>query len=535
MAAATIPSPTSGSSVIQTTLTNESGRIGGDVWRYAYDTSPWARIIKRGSWPEGMGSQIGILNYERALTGTTNGKGTWVDHVALGASSAATGNTPPDISTSRGLPPASVTQATARLRFYNLAWTAVESVRFNVNDGMFSFQFKEQIKNIYEMLRDSAMRVWSYRTREEYFRLAQNKYVIGINTTGATTSALADLSVVGPSNFDTMLQYSLAQLNATGSTVGSGFSTAHGVLTNGVLRDIYARLCRVGAGIGSGGMSNGAPVFYLLCSPETSDYLVREPGTRSDLRWGNAGELLKPLGVDRSFNGFSHVVDHEVPRFTLALVGSLYDFTEVLPWTYQAGSISTAVSSATATGAPTGCYVATVTSTNGIVAGQYVDITVSSASDEEVQGTYRVRSVASSTTVIIENPNFTDTFAGTLVTRTNGQAGWVENTSYHTAPYEMSFIMHPEVMEALQTTPATSLGSGSEFEPRASIGDFKFKNIPNEIDNPDGTFGYWRGILEFASKPVKTAFGWAIMHRRPDPVYTASPVLSLTSGLGLTS
>lgn len=535
MPATTIPSPTSGSSVIQQLLINESHRIGSDIFRYAYDTSPWARMVRRGTWPNGMGSSIAIMNFERALVGTTTGKGTWANHTALGFSTASTGNTPPDISTSRGLPPTQTMQMAQRLREFNLAWTAVESPRINVNDAAFSFQFQEQVKNIYEGLKDAAMRVWSYRTREEYFRLVANKYIVGINTTGSTSSALADLGVKAPTSFDTMLQYTLAQLNATGSTVSGGYSTAHGVLTNGVLRDIYARLCRVGAGLNSGGKSNGAPVFALICSPETSDYLVREPGTRSDLRWGNAPELLKPLGVDRSFNGFAHTIDHEVPRFTLALNGSAYDFTEVLPWAYQAGSVSTRINSATATGAPSGCCILNIDSTAGLVSGSIVSITVNTASDDEMIGDFRVLSILNSSQLILEAPTFTDDFTGYLTTRTNGQASWVENPSYHTAPYEMSFILHPEVMEALVPSVPTTLGSGTEFSPRTAIGEFKFLNIPNEQNNPDGTMGYWRGIMEFASKPIKTAFGWAIIHRRPDPTYTAAPVLSLTSGLGLTA
>ena len=532
MAGTTIPSTTTNSAVIQQNFINESGRIGEGLFRYAYDVSPWARVIKRGLWPDGMGDSIRVLNYERALAGTT-GKGTWSNHRAHGFSSVATGNSPPDISTSRGLPPASVVQVTQRLREYNLAWTAVESTRIDVRDAAFSFQFKEQMKTLYDCLLDAGMRVWSYRTREEYFRLCANKVVIGTPESGQLNS-LADASVTGAVDFATLTGFSLANLNMTGAAPSGGFSTKHSVLTGGVLRDIYARLCRNGAGKNSGGMSDGAPVFPLLCSPETSDYLIREAGTRNDLRWGNSGELLKPLGVNRSLCGFSHVIDHEVPRFTLSLVSSTYDFAEVPPWTYQVGSVSTAISDATGTvGQNT---TLTVASTVGLVQGSVVTITVSSASDEAFNGTWRVVSVPSSTTVIVDCPFTTDTpLTGTLITNTNGQAGWVENTSYHTAPYEMSFILHPEVMEALTRNATTSLGAGTNFDPTTRIGDFNWTNIRHEQYNPDGTFGYFRGILEFASKPMKTQFGWAIIHRRPDPTVLAAPSISVTSGLGLTA
>ena len=538
MPSTTVPATsTTGSQIIQQNFINESGRIGEGLFRYAYDTSPWARVVKRGLWPDGMGDSIRVLNYERALVGTT-GKGTWSNHRAHGFSSANTGSSPPDIGTSRGLPTASVVQVTQRLREYNLAWTAVESMRIDVRDAAFSFQFKEQMKTLYDCLLDAGMRVWSYRTREEYFRLCANKVCIGTPESGSLNS-LADASVTGATDFATLKQFTLAQLNMTGAAPSGGFSTKHSVLTGGVLRDIYARLCRNGAGKNSGGMSDGAPVFPLLTSPETSDYLIREAGTRNDLRWGNSGELLKPLGVTRSLCGFSHVIDHEVPRFTLALVSSAYDFSEVLPWTYQNGSIDVAITAAATT---TGGTLLTVTNngttefgTNGLVAGSSVTIAPTSASDSDYSGPFKVLSIVSSTQLIIEKTPFTSDMTGRLTTLTNGQAGWVENANYHTAPYEMSFILHPEVMEALTRNATTSLGAGTNFDPTTRIGDFNWQNIRNEVTNPDGTFGYFRGILEFASKPMKTQFGWAIIHRRPDPTVLAAPSISVTSGLGLTA
>jgi hypothetical protein len=544
MPLATIPSPTTNSAVIQQNFINESGRIGEGLFRYAYDTSPWARVVKRGLWPDGMGDSIRVLNYERALAGTT-GKGTWTNHRAHGFSSVATGSSPPDISTSRGLPTASVVNVTQRLREYNLAWTAVESTRIDVRDAAFSFQFKEQMKMLYDCLLDAGMRVWSYRTREEYFRMCANKVVIGTPESGSLNS-LADASVTGATSFSTLTGFSLANLNMTGAAPSGGFSTKHSVLTGGVLRDIYARLCRNGAGKNSGGMSDGAPVFPLLTSPETSDYLIREAGTRNDLRWGNAGELLKPLGVTRSLCGFSHVLDHEVPRFTLAINSSVYDFTEVLPWTYTAGNIQVPITAA-ATALGGAATLLTVTNeadpitvstqntgTRGIVPGAVVTITPDTSGDAEYSGSFRVLSIVSATQLIIDK-QWSDDMTGTLITNQNGQAGWVENSSYHTAPYEMSFILHPEVMEALTRNSTTSLGAGSNFDPTTRIGDFNWQNIRHEQYNPDGTFGYFRGILEFASKPMKTQYGWAIIHRRPDPTVLAAPSISVTSGLGLTA
>lgn len=540
MPATFIPSPTTHAYTIQQQFINESGRIGTDIFRYAYDTSPWARVIKRGLWPDGMGDQISVMNYERALAGS-NGKGTWANHRATGFSPTDPAVTPPGpvIGVGRGLPNAVVVQFTQRLRQYNLAWTAVESPRIDVRDAAFSFQFKEQMKMMYDGLIDASMRVWSYRTREEYFRLVGNKVIIGTPETGTPLNALADLSVVAPTDFATMVGYSLANLNMTGAAPSGGFSTKHSVLTGGVLRDIYARLSRNGAGRNSGGLADGAPVYNLICSPETSDYLIREAGTRNDLRWADAGQLLKPLGVTKSLAGYAHVVDHEVPRFTLALNGSVYDFTEVTPWTAQLGSFQVNITgAATAQGGAATTLTLRVGSgdngSNGITIGSRVSIVPTTADDGEYGGTWTVLSVPSSSTIVIDKA-WSDDMTGVLTTNINGQTGFVENASYHTAPYEMSFILHPEVMEALTRNSTTSLGNGTKFDPTTAIGDFKFQNIPNEQYNPDGTFGYFRGILEFASKPWKTQYGWAIMHRRPDPTVLAAPSISVTSGLGLTA
>jgi hypothetical protein len=482
-----------------------------------------------------MGDSLKTVNWERALAGST-GRATWLPHRLLGFSSAATGNSPPDISASagRGLPPVTVIQASQRVRDYNLVWAALESVRIDVRDARMTWKFMENISSLYDLLQNAVSRAWTYQVREEFFRLCDFKILLGTPESGSQ-NAQADLTVVGPSSFATMLAYTAAQVNHTGGTISAGASDRHSILTGGVLDDLYARLNRRGAGVSPKMRGSGKPVYPLICSPETSMGLQKEPGTRSDIRWDDASPLLKSLGYDRSLKGYMHVLDDEVPRFTFADAGgSSFGFTEVLPWTQVAGSVSTAIASATSSGAPTGCYIATVTSSAAIVAGSIVTITASSASDEEVQGFRRVRSVPSATTVIIEDANFADTYAGTLTTQTNGEVAWEENSSYNTAPYEMSFIAHPDVMEILTMPDVTSLGHGAEFDAAKSLGDFKWMNVQDEIRNPDKTMGYFRAVLEEASKPKTTKFGIAIMHRRPDPTVLAAPSLSTISGLGYT-
>ena len=72
--------------------------------------------------------------------------------------------------------------------------------------------------------------------------------------------------------------------------------------------------------------------------------------------------------------------------------------------------------------------------------------------------------------------------------------------------YEAAFVMHPEVCEALIPNPMSG-SNGLSFDPVNYRGKFDWKNIANEITNPDGTIGFFRGVLASATKPIKTEFG----------------------------
>jgi hypothetical protein len=62
----------------------------------------------------------------------------------------------------------------------------------------------------------------------------------------------------------------------------------------------------------------------LVCSSEASYQLQTEAGFRDDIRYNNAkvSELIAPLGVEKSFRGFYHLIDDMAPRFNLALDGT---------------------------------------------------------------------------------------------------------------------------------------------------------------------------------------------------------------------
>jgi hypothetical protein len=48
------------------------------------------------------------------------------------------------------------------------------------------------------------------------------------------------------------------------------------------------------------------------------------------------------------------------------------------------------------------------------------------------------------------------------------------------------------------------------------MGEFKWLNIRDTADNPDGTIGYFRAVLSSGSKPVFPEWGYVIRHARCD-------------------
>ena len=168
-------------------------------------------------------------------------------------------------------------------------------------------------------------------------------------------------------------------------------------------------------------------MFGLVLSSEASYQLQTEAGFRDDIRYNNSkvSDLIAPLGVEKSFRGFYHLVDDLAPRFTLANTDQI---TRVLPYTVSSG---------------------------------------------------------------VTTPN----------------------SAYESAEYEAAFVLHPHVCESQIPNPFSG-AQGVSFDPVSYRGDFKWTNIPNEITNPDGTIGFFRGVLASATKPIKTDFGFVILFKR---------------------
>jgi len=324
---------------IEQLLVSESSRIGDDIYRKTVDTSPWLKLVKQDAWPDEMGDTVSVLVYERSLPYNTDGsaKVSWnsvsQNGAAYGSSDFAAGtntlnNTGNDSSSASSFPASGGTIDFGQtLRTYGLSHAALESPNISLNDLRFPVKRKEQLSNIMQILTESTSEVWVQRYRDQYISIAQNK----LTATTDTTSA---------SGFD----YSIS--GAARSTTGSSFlatsaaTTAGTQLTQNLLDRVYMDLLRNGAGANAYDRMNGAPVFLAIMSPESSDSLIRaNADIRQDFRWSDrVSELLAPLGVQRSYRNFHHLVDAFAPRYSWASGA----FTRVYPFIKVANDLGNA-------------------------------------------------------------------------------------------------------------------------------------------------------------------------------------------------
>lgn len=372
---------------VEQLLIQQENLIGPDIYSKTVDSSLWLKMITQEAWPDGMGEEIRVLTFERTLAADTDA---WT---TLSANAGAGNNC---------VPSATEIGFAQRYRTYNLQAKAVESPPICVNDIRFGFQFKEQLRNMYDMLTQNVAYIWKRRYREQYVSLAEHKVIAALDG-----SSLYE----GVSDYPTQAPVS--------------------TLTQGILNWARMRLNRDGAGASAAGKENGGNVYTLVCSAETSDNIIRQNADDFRYTTNRVNELYAPLGVERSYRGFYHVIDDFPRRFGL-------DRVEIPPY--------------------------------------------------------------------IEDD--ADPAVTALGTR------YIINPDYETAPYEESIIFVKDVMHAMVPGTITSPGGNVQIEPQNYRGEFKFLNIRDRVENPDGSWGYFRGTMQSGSKPIHPEYGYAIMHLR---------------------
>lgn len=437
VAGQTFTNPTDANTSIDTILAQEANRIGSDIHRRTVHVSPWMDLIKQTAFPDGMGYKLGTMIYDRALPVTTiNGNTLAVSSAnswqEVGVNDAA--NTVVDTSSrdqliagardqfigagSTNVNGKSFISFARQLKQYSLKRATVESPKINVEDLRFAAYRTEQLRAVMDALTESTRFTWEERYRDEYDRICGN--IVNCKTTGTVITSTGKEGVsTGSIDFGAV----------------ADLPTANG--SNKIFDSIYFRLVRSGAGTNAYGRENARPVFGLVCSSELSYSLQTEAGFRDDVRYNQSkvSELIAPLGVEKAFRGFYHLIDDLAPRFDAAIAAD-GTITRVYPYT---------------------------------IAG-------------------------------------TDGASGN-----NGAV--IVNTAYDTAAFEAAYVLHQDVMESQIPEPITG-SNGLTFDPVNYRGKFAWKNIPSVDINPDGTIGFFRGILASASKPIKTDFGFVVLFKR---------------------
>jgi len=276
-------------------IVRETGRFGPEIYNRVFQRSPWVKLIQRGTFPDAMGHTISVLTYERSAP--TQAEPVWTALTVNDGDMAEGGLC---------LQPATKIGIASTTRTYNLARRILEGPDFCVENIRFSFQLRDQLESVIQILTEYVLEEWEIRDRHEYLRLVKWKVTMDGGLTEST------------------------------STTAPYFSSCPtSILTQGALNKWRIRLLRDGAVMSALGMENGSPILTLICSAETSDDLIfRNADIRQDLRWGKPNELLAPFGVDRSYRGFYHLIDNYPIRGNC----TANVFTEVAAFTSTPGA-----------------------------------------------------------------------------------------------------------------------------------------------------------------------------------------------------
>jgi len=98
----------------------------------------------------------------------------------------------------------------------------------------------------------------------------------------------------------------------------------------------------------------------------------------------------------------------------------------------------------------------------------------------------------------------------------------VENPAYETALCEDVFIYHPDNVHVVYPNPPKDYGKAAFGKPSLR-GDWNWLNIQHREDNPDKSYGFFRGVFMSGGKPKFPRFGFVIRALRCDiPVLAAS-------------
>lgn len=284
-------------------LEQESGRYIQDlIARRVFAKSFWLGLIRRATFPEGMGYSISRLVYERSAP--TDAAPAWQD-MAI------------DDGQEGGLclPPANKIAIGSTSYSMNLARRVVEGPDFCAEDLRYKFSLAQQLNSVTGILTDYVGLEWEIRDRNEYFRLCKTKVVV-IDTGNQVTTTMASA-------------YPAFEANA--------------IMQLGTLDDYRLQLIRDGAASSALLRDDNGPVLTVIASPETAGNIVRQNSTlRSNIQYAWMGSqagsmLVQAYGVNYTLQGFAFLSDFYNRRFSYS--GGVY--TQIPAFTMAAGGAGT--------------------------------------------------------------------------------------------------------------------------------------------------------------------------------------------------
>jgi hypothetical protein len=352
-----------GTDPIDNIMTQTAYAIGPIIYRESLPTATWEAIIPRSALPEEVGDSLSTTIYDRTVpTLAENGTVVGADWSRVGGSILSANS----FSSTDGVNIEGAMQTVTgptdanriafikfrkRMRNYFLSSANVKSPLIPLHSVRTAAARDQQLNIIQGLMMEASKWVWARRHESEFERNAGNfvpcmaaatspvlDVVDIINTAIDSTTGVADANTTADNPF---FGANLTDLNLTTSNAGAT-AVPTGYVSNAALGRLYQRLVRTTDHAKAYGSSNGRPVFCLRIGADASDALIRDTGVRDDIRESTwVDEFLKPIGVDRSWRGFYHMVDDLIPRYTES--GGL--LTRVEPFDYL-GNYNTAYDNA---------------------------------------------------------------------------------------------------------------------------------------------------------------------------------------------
>lgn len=264
-------------------FTRETNRILPIFRERGRVRSWWASLggngLKSEPWPEEFGDTASRNILERTIPNRDS------DWQPIAANSAV----PTDEGTC--VPSAAIVKTASTLRTTQLYQEAMDTDWLCVNDVRSALNFKRQVAHMLKNLSDNVTDWWEERNRSQYVALAQNKLVFNpdlpVKTNGTT---LTDFPLELPTS--TITQKYLNRLRVILQHNAAG--------TDG----------------GAYGREDGGDVFAVVMSTDMQEALfTTSDRINRDRRYAEAPKLLKAYGVDRSYQGWFHIIDNKAPRF----------------------------------------------------------------------------------------------------------------------------------------------------------------------------------------------------------------------------